>query len=40
MEKIKNRDHFLKNFEKIFNEVRIDENFEHKLEEYLFLKTT
>ncbi len=38
MEKIKNRDHFLKNFEKIFNEVKIDQNFERKLEEYRFFK--
>jgi hypothetical protein len=38
MEKIKNRDNFLKNFEKIFNEVKIDKNFEHELKEYRFFK--
>jgi hypothetical protein len=38
MEKIKTRDHFLKNFEKIFNDVKIDKNFEHKLKEYRFFK--
>jgi hypothetical protein len=38
MEKIENRDHFLKNFKKIFNGVVIDKNFENKLKEYPFFK--